>query len=65
MDRIVLWDDFDDMGFPIIARAPASICILRQKVVAKAFGFEYDDDELALYDFMVVNWAWYEDEDKR
>jgi len=51
---------YNECGEPAV-KITEEEAIRRQKASAAQKGYTYDSDEKALYDFMIVHWAWRED----
>lgn len=58
-DRIVIWEEPDESG-DVTRRVTVHWAVQNQRQSAELRGHTYVSDEVALEDFMVVHWAWFE-----
>lgn len=65
MDSLVVYNELrDDPKECSLVKLTVKEAVNLQKQLVSKKGFEYASDLDALYDFMTVNWAWFEKKSK-
>lgn len=60
LERWVCWiEPFGPNNEPVYSKVPESTAIAVMKQAAAKEGYTYDNDEMALEDFITVHWAWF------